>query len=66
MDSASIVAIRLELLNVIGTVYSILQDPGYQDLLPQSPVFTLGFTGIEPLPGGAPDLPPHFSAQVKP
>ena len=51
---------------MFGTVYPILQYPGYQDLLPQSPVFTLGFTGIEPLPGGTPDLPPHFSAQVKP
>ena len=37
-------------------------DLHYEDLLPQSPVFTLGFTGLEPHPVGLnPDTPPHFS-----
>ena len=37
-------------------------DLHYQHLLPQSPVFTLGFTGLEPHPVGLnPDTPPHFS-----
>ena len=37
-------------------------DLHYQHLLPHSPVFTLGFTGLEPHPAGlTPDTQPHFS-----
>ena len=42
-------------------------DLHYEDLLPQSPVFTLGFTGVEPhlSPPQILDLPPHFSHGAK-
>ena len=39
----------------------------YEHLLPHSPVFTLGFTGLEPhhSPPQVLDLPPHFSHAAK-